>query len=56
MYVRKKRIKGREYYYLVRSVRSGNSIRQEYLAYIGTFAPQIKKLDALKAKHEGRKK
>jgi hypothetical protein len=54
MYVRKKRIKGREYYYLVRSVRSGQTIRQEYVEYLGPQPPTKKHLDALKRKHGGK--
>jgi hypothetical protein len=51
MFVRKKTIKGRQYYYLVRSVRCGQSVRQECLEYLGPQAPGIKQLAKLKKKH-----
>jgi len=51
MYVRRKTIKGRQYFYLVRSVRRGDIIRQECLAYIGPTMPTKKELEALKKKH-----
>jgi hypothetical protein len=36
MYIRKKTIKGREYHYLVESVRVGDCVQQKVLAYLGT--------------------
>ena len=39
MYVRKKIIKGRTYFYLVKSVRNGSSVRQVYLEYLGAEPP-----------------
>ena len=54
MFVRKKTIKGREYYYLVRSVRDGDAVRQEYLEYLGPNIPQKKELQRLKRKHSKR--
>jgi len=55
MFVRKKTIKGRQYYYLVRSVRDGSTIRQVYLEYIGPAAPTEKQLKKLVKKHGGKK-
>jgi hypothetical protein len=51
MFVRKKNIKGRAYYYLVRSVRNGETIRQECLEYLGPKLPAKKVLEAVKRKH-----
>jgi hypothetical protein len=51
MYVRRKTIKGRVYYYLVKSIRNGDTIRQVYLDYIGPIMPTKKELAALKKKH-----
>ncbi len=55
MFVRKKTIKGRQYYYLVRSVRDGAAVRQECLEYIGPVAPTEKQVKKLVKKHGGRK-
>jgi hypothetical protein len=55
MFVRKKTIKGRQYYYLVRSVRAGDTIRQECLEYLGPKLPPKKELEALKKKHGGKR-
>jgi hypothetical protein len=56
MFVRKKTIKGRVYYYLVRSVRKGDSIRQEFVDYLGARLPSKKELEAIKKKHTKRKR
>ena len=50
MYVRKKTIKGREYYYLVRSVRDGDTVRQEYIEYLGLTMPSKKEIEMIKRK------
>ncbi len=52
MYVRKKTIKGREYYYLVKSVRRGDTIRQVYLEYLGSEPPSKKAVEAAKKEHQ----
>ena len=41
-YVKRKRIKGREYYYLVESYRAGGKVKTRTLAYLGT-TPQVPK-------------
>ena len=56
MFVRKKTIKGRQYYYLVRSIRDGNCVRQEYLEYIGPNLPSKKQLESIKKKHKAVKR
>ena len=56
MYVRTKKVKGREYYYLVRSVRHGNQVRQENLEYLGPKMPTKKQLEAVKRRHGRRLK
>ncbi|MEM4347032.1 MAG: hypothetical protein QW802_00390 [Candidatus Altiarchaeota archaeon] len=40
MFIRKKRIKGREYFYLVKSIRKGKKVRQITLKYFGTEIPK----------------
>lgn len=52
MFVRKKNIKGRTYYYLVKSVREKNRIRQIVLEYFGAEAPAEKKLVKIKQSHK----
>jgi len=42
-YIRTKKIKGRTYYYLVKSVREGDRIRQVMLEYLGTEKPDTEK-------------
>ncbi|MFH0861398.1 MAG: hypothetical protein V1875_00065 [Candidatus Altiarchaeota archaeon] len=51
MFVRKKVINGRGYFYLVRSVRKGDRIRQECLEYLGPNLPAKRKVEELKRKH-----
>ena len=41
-YVKRKRIKGREYYYLAESYRAGGKVKTRTLAYLGT-TPQVPK-------------
>lgn len=40
MYLVRRRIRGREYWYLVRSVRSGDRVRQEVVRYVGPVDPK----------------
>lgn len=54
VYVRAKKIKGRTYYYLVRSVREGNRIRQVSLKYLGTDKPGREKARSLAKKYKGK--
>ena len=52
MYVRKKRVNGRDYHYLVRSRRVDGKVRQEYLEYLGAAEPTLEELEAIKKRHE----
>jgi hypothetical protein len=56
MFIRKKRIKGRTYYYLVKSVRLGERIVQKYLEYFGAVEPTKRQLELARKKHGGKKK
>ncbi len=47
MYIEKKKIKGKEYYYASISVRSGNTVKSKTVAYLGSTA--MKKQDIQKA-------
>lgn len=44
VYVRGKKIKGQTYYYLVKSVREGDRVRQVSLEYLGAEKPSMEKL------------
>ncbi len=48
VYVRAKKIKGGTYYYLVKSVREKDRVRQVTLQYLGTEKPGPEKLKKLK--------
>jgi hypothetical protein len=52
VYVRAKKIKGQTYYYLVRSVREGDKIRQVMLEYLGNDKPGIEKTRKLAKKYK----
>ncbi|MFH1403554.1 MAG: hypothetical protein ABIH11_04715 [Candidatus Altiarchaeota archaeon] len=52
MFVRKKRIKGREYYYLVKSVRRDGRVSQEFVEYLGSEAPSPRQLAEVKTRHD----
>ena len=52
MFVRKKTVKGRDYYYLVKSIRDGDTVRQECLEYIGPKIPSTTELKEIKRRHE----
>ena len=56
MFVRRKTIKGRTYFYLVKSVRDGDRITQQYLEYLGAQMPTKKQLDVLKKKYQKKTK
>lgn len=45
-YVRKKRIKGKDYFYLVKNIRDGKKVRQKTLAYLGQHPTLEKALAA----------
>lgn len=49
MYVRRKTVKGLDYYYLVKSVREGKRVKQVYLAYLGSELPSDRELERIKA-------
>ncbi|MFZ2456169.1 MAG: hypothetical protein WAX07_06810 [Candidatus Altiarchaeia archaeon] len=51
VYVRAKKIKGQTYYYLVKSVREGERIRQVSLEYLGGDRPSGEKLRRLEKKY-----
>ena len=48
VYVRSKRVKGNVYYYLVKSVREGDRVRQVTLDYLGAKRPDTSELIRLK--------
>lgn len=52
MFVRKKHIKGRTYYYLVKSVREKNRVRQVFIEYFGSTPPQESKPTKIKIKKQ----
>lgn len=41
MFIRSKKIKGKEYFYLVESVREGGKVRQRIVRYLGCRRPHI---------------
>jgi hypothetical protein len=47
MFVRSKKINGRQYYYLVRSVRRNGAVRQQCLEYLGPQMPSKRRLQQL---------
>lgn len=50
-FIRKKKVKGHTYYYIVRSYREKGKIKQEVLRYLGTaesLLEKLKELDKLK--------
>jgi len=51
-YVRSKNIKGRIYYYLVKSVRDGDKVRQINLAYLGAEKPTEEEIRKIKKRHK----
>ncbi len=51
-YVRSKNIKGRIYYYLVKSVRDGDKVRQINLAYLGAEKPTEEEVRKIKKRHK----
>lgn len=48
-FVRTKSVNGHEYRYLVRSVREGDKVRQETVAYLGKYRTLLEAIDALRA-------
>ncbi len=53
MYVRQKTVNGRQYFYLVKSVREGKTVRQKVLKYLGPTRPSKKSMKDIMKKHEG---
>lgn len=45
VFIRKKNIKGKTYYYIVEAVREKDKVYQKVIRYIGTIETLIKKLD-----------
>lgn len=52
VFIRSKRIKGREYYYLVKSARRGGKVQQIILEYLGSKYPSREELKNFKRKYE----
>ncbi len=50
MFLRKKRIRGKDYFYLVRSVRVGNKVRQKIVTYFGRDVEWVKSWSRLHGK------
>jgi len=46
-YIRVQKRGKRRYYYLVKSEREGNKVRQKFLKYLGTRKPSKKDLDSI---------
>ncbi len=44
-YIRKKKIKGKTYYYIVEAVREKDKVKQKVIRYVGTMETLMKKLD-----------
>ena len=44
-FVRRKEIKGKTYYYIVKAVREKDKVKQKVIRYVGTIETLIKKLD-----------
>jgi len=51
-YVRSKNINGRIYYYLVKSVRDGDKVRQINLAYLGAEKPTEEEIRKIKKRYK----
>ena len=51
-YLRSKKISGRQYFYLVESVREGGKVRQKVVKYIGT----LENLSKLAKRSHGKKR
>jgi hypothetical protein len=51
MFIRKKQIKGKIYYYLVKSVRDRSHVHQIVLEYLGAAIPTESKLKKIKQKY-----
>ena len=55
-FVRKKQIKGKDYYYLVKSYRSNGKNKQKVLKYIGSVVPNSKTLNSIIAEEFNERK
>lgn len=51
VYIRAKTVRGRTYYYLVKSVRDGGSVRQIVLKYMGREKPSVEELNNIVANY-----
>ncbi len=51
-YVRKKTVKGHDYYYLVKGVRTGRRVQQIVLRYLGPEKPSAGEVDRLKREQD----
>lgn len=52
VFIRAKRIKGKDYYYLVKSQRRGQKVNQITLGYLGTKIPSQEKIVTLEKKYQ----
>jgi len=50
-HVKRKRIRGNEYYYLVHNYRQGGKVKTRTLEYLGTQPPTAQELAQLREKH-----
>lgn len=56
MYIRTKKIKGKTYYYLVKTIREDGKVRQIHLDYLGTEKPSLEQAAELKKKQDNKEK
>lgn len=54
VYIRSKKIKGNLYYYLVKSIREGDRVKQITLDYLGTEKPSSSEFIRLKKRYKGK--
>lgn len=54
VYIRAKVVRGRPYYYLVKSVRDSGSVRQIVLKYLGKEKPSVEELNKIVAGYRKR--
>lgn len=55
VFIRSKTVKGRRYYYLVKSIRKAGKVRQKFLQYLGSREPSDDEVRRLVKKHTNRK-
>ena len=52
MFIRKKTVNGRQYFYLVKSVRREGIVRQKVVEYLGARMPGKKQIESIKERHK----